>query len=295
MNSTSSLSTPYPSKVRLLGKGVIILLYLLILWGNLVAGLGAGLACPDWPLCHGKLFPPFTPPIFLEHTHRVLALLTGIGILIYGILLKPFFPPKKRWVPFLPFILLLIQSILGGVVVLQKLPIDLTVTHFFLAFLIFSLIVYLDLEPQRKGTISPAGSVLIGLLLIQVTLGALVRHSGGGLACPDFPTCLGFIIPPFHDEKIIFHFTHRITGYLLFLLLSTFLLFPKGKWILLSHNYLKTALLLTLLQIGVGVGILHTSLHPAVVLIHTFMALTLLFLTVRATFSTEKVPPSEKR
>ena len=30
-------------------------LVLLLIWGNMVSGLGAGLACPDWPLCFGTL------------------------------------------------------------------------------------------------------------------------------------------------------------------------------------------------------------------------------------------------
>ena len=29
--------------------------YLLIVLGGLVRATGAGLACPDWPLCHGRL------------------------------------------------------------------------------------------------------------------------------------------------------------------------------------------------------------------------------------------------
>ena len=32
-------------------------LILLLIWGNMVSGLGAGLACPDWPLCFGSFFP----------------------------------------------------------------------------------------------------------------------------------------------------------------------------------------------------------------------------------------------
>ena len=43
----------------MLGKATVGLLFLLLVWGNLVAGLKAGLACPDWPLCHGKVLPPF--------------------------------------------------------------------------------------------------------------------------------------------------------------------------------------------------------------------------------------------
>jgi heme A synthase len=43
----------------MLGRVTVGLLFLLLVWGNLVAGLKAGLACPDWPLCHGKVLPPW--------------------------------------------------------------------------------------------------------------------------------------------------------------------------------------------------------------------------------------------
>src|SRR5574341_516349 len=57
----------------MLGRLTVGLLFFLLVWGNLVAGLKAGLACPDWPLCHGKILPPFRIDIFMEFLHRVIA------------------------------------------------------------------------------------------------------------------------------------------------------------------------------------------------------------------------------
>jgi cytochrome c oxidase assembly protein subunit 15 len=45
---------------------------------------------------------------------------------------------------------------------------------------------------------------------VQLLLGALMRHTGSGLAIPDFPLALGRIIPPFTSDKIVIHFAHRV-------------------------------------------------------------------------------------
>ena len=62
----------------MLGRVTVGLLFLLLVWGNLVAGLKAGLACPDWPLCHGKVLPPFRWDIYMEFGHRVIAAVASI-------------------------------------------------------------------------------------------------------------------------------------------------------------------------------------------------------------------------
>ena len=57
-------------------------------------------------------------------------------------------------------------------------------------------------------------AALIGLL-IQFCLGALIRHTHSGLACPNFPNCLdGFFPIPLTFETVI-AFTHRWWGILM--------------------------------------------------------------------------------
>ena len=53
--------------------------YATIIVGGTVRGMGAGLACPDWPLCNGSVVPDLADTgIFVEYVHRLVAALTGM-------------------------------------------------------------------------------------------------------------------------------------------------------------------------------------------------------------------------
>ena len=55
--------------------------YATIVVGGTVRGMGAGLACPDWPLCNGSVVPDLADTgILVEYIHRLVAALTGIFV-----------------------------------------------------------------------------------------------------------------------------------------------------------------------------------------------------------------------
>lgn len=67
----------------------LALLVTTIIWGAFVAGLDAGLLYNTFPLMDGQLTPAGAPDIFNEHgwvqfTHRMLALVTGLSILAFA-------------------------------------------------------------------------------------------------------------------------------------------------------------------------------------------------------------------
>ena len=75
---------PRPSEslsARRLATGFVALAgvtYVLIVFGALVRANGAGLACPDWPLCFGEVIPAFDVGVAFEWGHRALAGSVGL-------------------------------------------------------------------------------------------------------------------------------------------------------------------------------------------------------------------------
>ncbi len=116
---------------------LVVGVYLLMVLGGYVKSIGAGLACPDWPLCYGKLIPDgehwfygsernlstFNWGLWSEFTHRLVALI--VVLIIFHLFLialknKSSFPEIKL-VVYLFMILVILQSVFGGLTVIYKL------------------------------------------------------------------------------------------------------------------------------------------------------------------------------
>ncbi|HEY7535664.1 MAG TPA: COX15/CtaA family protein [Thermodesulfobacteriota bacterium] len=270
----------------MLGKITVSLLFLLLVWGNVVAGLKVGLACPDWPLCHGKVLPPFRWDIYMEFMHRVIGAITSVFIILLSYKRFKNYKAEARLIPVVTVFLLIFQIILGGVVVLLKLPVDITTFHFSIAIIIFFLTFYMAFFNGEAGGKKPVFSIrgfsglffLLSILVsIQAVLGAYVRHSNAGLACPDFPTCLGYWIPPELSGVVLTHYSHRSLAYLIFII-TLFLYAFSFASSELSQKRAKILILflLILLQVIVGVSVIHSKLYFLATAFHLAVALLIL-------------------
>jgi heme a synthase len=268
----------------MLGRVTVGLLFLLLVWGNLVAGLKAGLACPDWPLCHGKVLPPFRWDIYMEFGHRVIAAVASISLLALSALRYRKYEGSARTVPVLALLLLLAEIGMGGAVVLLETPVQLTTVHFMTGVLVFLLAFYMmtfDGESERPAFAcrGPAALFLsvVAMVYSQSALGAYVRHLDAGLACPDFPTCLGKWVPPLFAGHVLAHFSHRTLGYLVLLTAVMLYLFVRREPTQRGNRPLALSfLVLVAAQIGVGALVVLSGLHFLATALHLAVALGLL-------------------
>ena len=198
--------------------------FVLIFVGGLVTSTGSGLAVPDWPLSFGQVFPPMVGGMLYEHGHRMVAAFVGMLTVTLVVLYTRWEP--RRWVRWLArgaLAAVILQGLLGGLTVLLRLPTAVSVTHACLAQAFLCVIVTLAVctapgwqtqRALRTDTGTPSVRVLTIVVPVvvycQLILGALMRHTGAGLAIPDFPLAFGRIIPPLTSQAIVIHFLHRV-------------------------------------------------------------------------------------
>jgi cytochrome c oxidase assembly protein subunit 15 len=201
----------------------------LILAGSLVTSHDAGLSVPDWPTSYGWnmfTFPPsmWVANIFYEHGHRLVA--SGVGFLTIIMAVWLWVAEPRRWMRKLGVAALgavIAQGLLGGLTVKFFLPPAVSTAHAALAEIFFCMTVAIALfeSPgwQRPNAAAEAvddpivrrlSMATTALVFCQILVGATMRHTGAGLAIPDFPLMFGHIVPDHWDSAILVHFIHRV-------------------------------------------------------------------------------------
>ena len=201
---------------------------LLVLAGSLVTSTDSGLSVPDWPTTYGWnmfTFPPskWVGGILYEHGHRLIASTVGFLTIILAAWL--WMSDSRRWMKWLGVGALgavIAQGVLGGLTVMFFLPAPISTAHAGLAEIFFCMTVAIALFTSPRW-IDGYGSCLASaeglrrlatttttLVYCQILVGATMRHTGAGLAIPDFPLMFGHLWPTHWDPKIAIHFTHRV-------------------------------------------------------------------------------------
>ena len=224
--------------LRVATRGVAFGVFLLLLAGALVTSTESGLAVPDWPLSYGKVMPPMVGGILYEHGHRLVA--AAVSTLVGLEMAMLFFLERRKAVKRLAvaaFAAILTQAVLGGLTVLLLLPPAISSAHAALAEIVFALTAVVALMCSRTWTeltahpfslpleenLSPNLPILkktfratvlaTAAIYVQIVLGAVIRHTGAGLAIPDFPAAFGGLWPSADELQrrgVGLHLAHRV-------------------------------------------------------------------------------------
>lgn len=97
-------------------------------------------------------------------------------------------------------------------------------------------------------------AALLACTLVQIVLGAAVRHLGAGLSIPDFPLAMGKLIPPLTSPYVAVHFAHRVWGMVVVTLAGV--VSGVGSVDLAHHAAIgrvsRSLAAVTALQVGIG-------------------------------------------
>jgi cytochrome c oxidase assembly protein subunit 15 len=193
-------------------------------------------------------FPPsmWVANILYEHGHRLIASTVGFLTIILAVWL--WLAESRRWLRWLGVAALgavVAQGVLGGLTVIFFLPAAISTAHAGLAEVFCCMTVAIALftspgwiagygtaeaaphvgapEPYGAsrdpygaapeidvGTLRGLATATTAVIFLQILIGATMRHTGAGLAIPDFPWMFGHVVPDHWSTPIVIHFAHRV-------------------------------------------------------------------------------------
>lgn len=234
------MSAARASFLQALVGATILLTFVVIVVGAYVRLSDAGLGCPDWPGCYGKLAPSgiadadALAKAWKEMGHRYLA--GALGLLILLIAVLSWIEGRSPWLASAIALLVGLQATLGMWTVTMLLKPAIVTAHLLGGMTILALLLwhFLSLRPRAEpdGRLRGAAALSLCAAIVQVALGGWVSANYAALACPDLPLCRGAVVPSmnfadaFHvvrelgrtDEGVLLpiealvaiHWTHRM-------------------------------------------------------------------------------------
>ncbi len=229
---------------RLIGF-TTVLTFLLIMFGAFVRLSDAGLGCPDWPGCYGKMTPAHAaaeiaaavqaqggthgpvsiPKAWKEMLHRYVAMF--LGFLIIGIVLMAWRNRRElNQSPVLATVLFFtvcLQGAFGAWTVTLLLKPAIVTGHLIGGMTLLGLLAWLWLRQTRQASgqyggtafpshprwIFPLARLSLLAVIIQIILGGWVSTNYAAVVCSDFPGCQGTLWPAM-EFKQAFHIVREL-------------------------------------------------------------------------------------
>ena len=278
-------SSPLPIRRRLaqLASHLVVALVALVVVGGATRVMEAGLACPDWPLCYGRLLPgrQMNVQVFLEWFHRLDAFVIGVALLVQ-------FGAAWWWRRQLPgwllpcsaglVLLVVLQGGLGALTVLQLLPSGVVTAHLGLGLSLVAALSGLSQVLLVDGTrlvasapwwwrlLAPLSALAVGA---QCLLGGRMATSWASKRCLEAGQACQWLswhrtaATPVAALVVVF-----VVGALL-----------AGGWSRRQWPLLVSVAVLVMVQVGLGVFTLRLGLsQPLVTIAHQLVACLLVAL-----------------
>ncbi len=267
----------------------------LITYGAWVRVSGAGLGCPDWPLCEGVIVPRLEGATAIEFGHRVYA-----GATMLATVLATWYAFRSRAVEQRTYRLLLgalvaivAQAGLGGATVLTELHGMVRLAHLTFSLLTLALLTIGALHALGLTRAAPPGLRRTRALLVAtafvVLVGGSIVGTNSSAGCPTLPLCDGSV----GAENLTLHMLHRGAASLLLLtfFFTAWQVWRRGGFGLPFHLSLAAGLV-SAAQFAVGVASMAIGLLPELRVLHLALA-TLLWWVVVVHFSLALQPRAD--
>jgi cytochrome c oxidase assembly protein subunit 15 len=207
-----------------------VLTFVVIVLGAYTRLTDAGLGCPDWPGCYGRLIVPQSEEQviekhyldqraldpekgWMEMIHRYFAGALGLMILaltVWAWRRRRHDPDQPVGLPTALLALVVFQAALGMWTVTLLLKPVIVMAHLLGGFATFSLLVLLALRTAPRRPATPvrgwrtASAAALLVLVTQIALGGWTSTNYAALSCLDFPTCQGSWVPDMDfDEAFV--------------------------------------------------------------------------------------------
>ena len=164
-----------------------------------------------------------------------------------------------------------------------------------------------ELPRNRTRTFCRVGVATIGVIYFLILVGGIVRASGAGMGCPDWPTCFGRWVPPvsesqlpadyqqtyadlgyrdtrFNVRKTWTEYLNRLLGVLtgLMIIATTWCAWRIRQVAPGVFGFSMAALLLVIFQGWLGSRVVASNLAPGMITLHMLVAQVIVCLVIYA-------------
>ena len=199
----------------------LVVSFIQIALGGFVRASESGLGCPDWPLCHGKIIPPFEFHTLIEYSHRLNGSLLGILVAVLLILCIMRYRRDKQLMlaNYAAFILVVSAGILGGITVITELAWWIRLIHLGIAQFLAACLMYItykfafDNLSNDYSYLNPIRAwkwkktLCVSLVFLWIVSGSYMVGIGASSSCSSWPLCKGLSIPDGMSYQV--HMGHR--------------------------------------------------------------------------------------